>query len=124
MPQPPDEEIQQFISAHIPTVWALELLIALRAKAGARCSVEQLVKELRATPGLVTGNLALFERLGLAARQDEGWCYTPANSWLDQMAQGMAERYRERPSSTIQMIHKTDPVQSLANAFKFRGPAK
>lgn len=124
VPYAPDEDIQKFISAYVPTVWALELLVALKASRQRRWSVEQLVKELRATTELVHRNLAQFERLGLAARLDEGWSYRPANSWLDQMVEAMAERYRERPSSTIQMIHARDPIQSLADAFKFRGPQK
>ena len=124
MTHAPDEEIQKFISVHIPTVWTLELLIALKRGPERRWSVEQLVMELRATTELVQRNLAQFERLGLAVRQEDGWRYAPANSWLDRMVQDLAERYSQRPSSTMQMIHARDPIQSLADAFKFRGPAK
>jgi hypothetical protein len=72
--------------------------------------------------GLVSENLAALQRAGLTV-QDEG-ChrYAPANPVLDALCARLEAAYRERPVAVINMIARpSDPLQSLANAFKFRG---
>ena len=65
-----EAEISQFIRTYIPSVWALELLLLLRADPARRWSPAELLKELRASTSLVDENLANFERQGLALKDD------------------------------------------------------
>src|SRR5690242_16465975 len=95
-----ESEIVQFIHAYVPTVWALELLLLLRADPARRWSPAELLKELRASTSLVDENLAHFERHGLALNDGEGWRFAPASSHLAALAASLATLYRERPMHT------------------------
>lgn len=108
------------------SVWALELLLALRGTPDRCWTVTELVRDLRASNSLVNDNLQAFERAGLAVRDDEGcYRYAPASPLLDELCGMLEEAYRQRPVATINLIAKpSDPLQSLADAFKFRGDPK
>ena len=115
-----ESEIAQFIRAYIPSVWALELLLLLRADPARRWSPAELLKELRASTSLVGENLAHFERQGLALKDDAGWHFAPASMHLESLAAALAALYRERPMHTIGMISRPDPLRALANAFRIK----
>ena len=113
-------ELQHFIVAYIPSVWALELLLLLRADP-ARCwSPADLLKELRASTSLVNENLSHFERHGLALKEDVGWRFAPASPHLETLAAELAALYRERPMYTIGLIARPDPLRALADAFRIK----
>lgn len=112
--------ISQFIRAYIPSVWALEMLLLLRADPGRRWSPPELLKELRASTSLVDENLAHFERHGLALNDGQGWHFAPANPRLEALAAELAALYAERPMYTIGLIARPDPLQALANAFRIK----
>jgi len=113
-------EIIQFIRTYIPSVWALELLLLLRADPARRWSPAELLKELRASTSLVNENLTRFDRHGLALRDDQGWHFAPASPHLETLAAGLAALYRERPIYTIGLISRPDPLQALADAFRIK----
>lgn len=115
-----DHHIVEFIRAHLPSVWALELLLRLKAEPERIWTEAQLVRELRASTNLVNENLLRFERQGLALKDSEGWRYAPANPSLDGMVGKLAEIYQNRPMYTIGLIARTDPLHSLADAFRIR----
>jgi hypothetical protein len=81
------------------------------------------VGELRASVGLVRDNLASFQTSGLAVEDDGGcWRYQPASTLLDDLAALLERAYRERPVSIVNLIATPpDPIQGLADAFKWRG---
>jgi hypothetical protein len=114
------DELPQFISAYIPSVWALELLLLLRADPARRWSPAELLKELRASTSLVDENLARFYAQGLALRDEQGWHFAPASPHLESLAAELAALYRERPMYTIGLISRPDPLQALANAFRIK----
>ena len=115
-----ESEITEFIRAYVPSVWALELLLLLRADPQRRWSPTELLKELRASTSLVDENLARFERQGLAIRAEEGWHFAPASPHLEALAAALAELYRERPMHTISLIARPDPLRALADAFRLK----
>ena len=88
--------------------------------------VDELVRDMRASTTLVNTNLQGFERSGLAVRDDSGcYRYAPASPMLDELAGDLEQAYRERPVATINLIAKPgDALQSLADAFKFRGDGR
>ena len=121
-----DLDLAAFVREHVRSVWALELLLALRRDRERCWTVDELVRELRASTSLVNTNLQSFERSGLAMRDDAGcYRYAPASPVLDELCGDLEQAYRERPVATINLISKPgDAVQSLADAFKFRGDGK
>jgi hypothetical protein len=116
-----DREFVGFVRGSIRSVWAMELLLLLKRDASRHWQANELVRELRANPTLVQDNLAAFQRNGLAASDDKGWHFAPANEKLQEMADRLAQAFRERPVATMTLVARPDPVQSLSDAFKLRG---
>jgi hypothetical protein len=118
-----EAELAQFVREHVRSVWAVELLLLLKRDPERRWPPEALTAELRASASLVVDNLQRFERSGLAMRdEDAGWRYAPASPVLAELADRLERAYRERPVSVINLIAAPpDPIQGLADAFKFRG---
>jgi hypothetical protein len=118
-----DPDLAAFVREHVRSVWAVELLLVLKRDPERTWPPAELVRELRASTSLVNDNLQRFERSGLAIR-DAGdvWRYAPASPLLAQLVDELEAAYRERPVSVINLIAAPpDPVQGLADAFKFRG---
>ena len=117
-----DSDLLNFVREHVRSVWGVELLMLLR-RDPARCwPPAELVSELRASTTLVTDCLRRFEQSGLVAPEADCFRYAPANAVLEALCSRLEAAYRERPVSVINMIAKpADPLQSLADAFKFRG---
>jgi hypothetical protein len=118
-----DPELHEFLREHLRSVWAVELLLLLRRDRERAWPPEALVAELRASTNLVNDILAGFQRSGLAVSDDEGgWRYAPAGAALDALASQLEVAYRERPVAVVNLIAKpVDPIQGLADAFKWRG---
>ena len=117
-----DSDLLSFVREHVRSVWAVELLLLLR-RVPERCwTPADLVRELRASTTLVNDNLRRFEQSGLVAPEADGFRYAPASPVLEALCGRLEAAYRERPVSVINMIARpADPLQSLADAFKFRG---
>jgi hypothetical protein len=118
-----DQELTAFVREHIRSVWALELLLLLKRDPERCWPPADLVRELRASTGLVNDNLQRFERGGIAVRDDQGcFRYAPAAPVLAELCDQVEQAYRERPVAMVNLIASPrDPLQSLADAFKFRG---
>ncbi len=115
-------ELAAFVREHIRSVWAVELLLLLRRDPDRRWPAADLVRELRASVPLVNDNLQRFERSGLVVHEEnDTWRYA-AIPVLHDLAGQLEAAYRERPVSIINIIATPpDPIQGLADAFKFRG---
>jgi hypothetical protein len=116
-------ELAAFVREHVRSVWAVELLLLLKRDRDRAWAAADLVRELRASTLLVNDNLQRFERGGLVMREEgDAWRYAPAIPMLAQLADQLEAAYRERPVTIINLIARPpDPVQGLADAFKFRG---
>jgi hypothetical protein len=121
-----DQELQGFVREHVRSVWALELLLLLKRDPERCWPAMDLVRELRASQSLVSDNLARFERKGIVIHDDKDcYRYAPASPVLDVLCGQLEQAYRERPVSIINLIATPpDPLQGLADAFKFRGDGK
>jgi DNA-binding IclR family transcriptional regulator len=106
---------------HVRSVWGVELLLLLRADPDRCWTPAELVRELRASTALVNDNLQRFVTSGLVVPDDGGYRYAPASPVLEELCAQLESAYRERPVAVINMIARPDPLQSLADAFKFRG---
>lgn len=115
-----DDEIDEFVKVHIPTIWALEILLTLHADPHRRWLAPELIKELRASTTLIDENLSRFERHGLALKDGLHWYFAPANPLLQAMTDQLSILYRERPVHVMGLITRADPIRSLAQAFRIR----
>jgi hypothetical protein len=122
----PGQDFIDFVREHVRSVWALELLLLLKRDPQRCWTAGEIVRELRASQALVADNLEAFTRGGLVVLDDaECYRYAPAAPVLGRLCDELEAAYRERPVAVINLIAKPqDPIQSLADAFKFRGPGK
>jgi len=116
-----DPDVLSFIREHIRSVWALELLLKLKADPERCWSADELVEALRASHVLVDDNLVVLMNAGLVAPDDAGcFRYRPAAPVLAKLCDALEETYRVRPVTVIRWISApTERLQSLADAFKF-----
>ncbi len=120
-----DSDLESFVREHVRSVWALELLLLLRRDPSRCWAPAELVGELRASTSLVADNLQRLLASGLVVSEKCGVRYAPASPVLDELCMRLQAAYRGRPVAVINLIASpTDPLQSLADAFKFRGGDK
>ena len=104
-----NEEVLRFIAASFPSVWALELLIALRRERRL-WKRQELVEVLRASELVVSRALEALVVAGLASIEDEGAVYLPVNSDVESCVEQVEQLYRSRPNSAT----------AFADAFRLR----
>jgi len=117
-----DDDLLSFIRGSIRSTWALELLLLLRRQAPRACAPEELVRELRATPLLISGCIEQLQNTGLVACDLGGVCrYAPASPALDQLCAQLARVYEERPVAVVNAIvaSPNDRLKTFADAFRF-----
>ena len=107
-------------------MWALELLLKLKAQPDRCWTAGELVEAMRASHALVEGNLADLMNAGLVVPDDQGcFHYRPAAPALATLCDELEETYRVRPVTVIRWISApAERLQSLADAFKFTGKPK
>ena len=116
-----DEDVLRFIAASFPSVWALELLLALKAEPRLWTS-DELLSSLRASELVVSKALDALVAAGLASVQGDGARYRPVNvdveAWVDRTEQ----LYRTRPNKVRRAIvsASTSSAAAFADAFKLR----
>jgi hypothetical protein len=118
-----DMDFPRMIRTYIASVWALELLLLMRAEATRWWQPKELSDELRATVPLVETCLKRFRRLGLVVGDENGlFRFGPASPGLRGFCDQLSDEFRERPVSVITLIAAPeDRIQQLADAFRFRG---
>jgi hypothetical protein len=116
-----DEELLRFIAASFPSVWALELLLALKRE-GRPCSHQDLVKLLRASDLVVARALDALLAAGLVSVEDDRAVYLPANAGLDSCVNQAEQLYRGRPNIVRRSIiaAASRSATAFANAFRLR----
>lgn len=116
-----DDETLRFIAANFPSVWALELLLALN-RAGGRCTRQDLIEKLRASELVVSRALDGLDAAGLVSMEGDSAIYLPANSGVEAMIGRSEQLYRRRPNTVCRAIvsARTSSASAFADAFKLR----
>ena len=113
-----------FIATCIRTVVELEALLFLLHHAPRQFSADELARELRIDPQYAKQEMTDLAQHGLAELdpQTGHGKYAARTPELDQTVRELAKLYIERRVSVIQAIYNkpSDPIQSFADAFKFR----
>ena len=116
-----DEDVLQFVAASFPSVWALELLLALRRERRA-WTRDQLVSALRASELVVSRALDALVAAGLASIDHEGVRYLPVTPDIDRCMDRAEQLYRTRPNRVRRTIisASTSSAAAFAAAFRLR----
>lgn len=116
-----DEDVLQFIAASFPSVWTLELLLALKHERRA-WTREQLVATLRASELVVSRALDALVAAGLASIDAEGARYLPVTGEVDASMDMAEQLYRTRPNTVRRTIisASTSSAAAFADAFRLR----
>lgn len=119
-------DLRNFIQEHVGSILQLELLLLLAADPAKSWSAEEAAKALYVNPDAAYGFLegmrvrGLFERL----ESDDRYRFAPQNPESARLTAELAEFYRERRLTVIDLIYASpkDRFQSFADAFRFRRP--
>jgi hypothetical protein len=116
-----DEDVLRFIAASFPSVWALELLLALRGERRL-WTRRDLVTTLRASELVVSKALDALVIAGLASIEDDGAVYAPVNRDVEVSVGRVEKLYRTRPDAVRRAIVSagTSSATAFADAFKIR----
>ena len=116
-----DDDVLRFVAASFPSVWALELLLALKRERRP-WSREELVAALRASELVVSRALEALAAAGLASFEDGGAIYLPVNGDVDRLVERVEQTYRTRPNAVRRAIiaASASSATAFADAFKLR----
>jgi len=116
------DEVLRFLRTWIASVWALELLLLLRRERQRAWRVEDLIRELRGSIGIVTTALIELQGAGLAAEAEGAFRYHPATPELDGTVAEVAKAYAEYPYAVSQAIFTapSHKIQLFAEAFRIK----
>lgn len=122
----PEKELTAFIRSSIRSVWALELLLLMRAGGDRAWTIDDLVRDLRASIPLVSEILRGLIGADLVRDDGDTFSYAPASSTLEARCAELERAYRERPVAIVNLIvaPADDSVQGFADAFRFKGGDK
>lgn len=120
-----DEDVLRFISASFPSVWALELMLALKSdrRAWAR---SELVSALRASDLVVNKAIDALIAAGIASADEESVSYLPLNRDVEDCLDDVERLYRTRPNNVRRVIVTAalGSASAFADAFRLRGDKK
>ena len=116
-----DEDILRFVAASFPSVWALELLLALKREPRP-WPRNELVSTLRASDLVVSKALDALVAAGLVSIEAEGARYMPVNRDVEMCVDRVEEMYRSRPNKVRRAIISASASSAIAfaDAFKLR----
>jgi len=116
-----DEDVLRFIAATFPSVWALELLLAVKG-APRVWPREELIATLRASELVVSKALEALIAAGLASSDDQGVVYLPVNADVAEFVERAEQLYRSRPNSVRRAIVAASAggATAFADAFRLR----
>jgi hypothetical protein len=116
-----DEYILRFIAASFPSVWALELLLALKRELRL-WTHQELIAALRASDLVVSNALDALVAAGLASIEGDGARYMPVNDEVAGCVDQVEQLYRSRPNSVRRAIvaASASSATAFADAFKLR----
>jgi len=118
-----DEDVLAFIRGSIKSVWALELLLFVRANAGRAWSAADLVRELRSSQLIVDEILHTFQASGLMrAETPETYRYAPASHDLEDLTRRLESVYAHRPTAVVKAIISgpNEKLQTFSDAFRLK----
>jgi hypothetical protein len=115
------DDLSSFISSSFPSVWALEVLLALKRHQRA-CTPQELIDSLRASELVVTQAIATLVAGGLVTVGPEGPAYMPVSGSVSELVDRTEKLYASKPDAVRRMIvlSASSGIAAFADAFKLR----
>ena len=115
------DDLLRFVTASFPSVWALELLLALKRERRF-WTREELLSSLRASELVVAKALDALVAAGLASVDSEGIRFQPVNADVERSVELTEELYRSRPDKVRRAIvsARTSSAAAFSDAFRLR----
>ena len=116
-----DRELLSFISSSFRSVWALELVLLLKAENRAWTRGE-LVEALRASDLVVGNALEALVAGGMVSIDEHAASYMPVNDQIADCVGELEKLYRSKPNAVRRVIisASASSASAFANAFKLR----
>jgi hypothetical protein len=119
----PSPEIAAFLRDHFKSVWALELLLFLKAHAETSWSEEQLVAGLRTSDIIVATSIDMLVAGGLVSVDADGRAhYSPASDDLSRLVDVTQALYDKKPDRVRRVIVSSAAtgLSAFADSFRLR----
>jgi hypothetical protein len=114
-----NDEILRFIASSFRSVWALELLLALKSDRRI-WSHPELVATMRASDLVVTKALDALEAAGFVSNNGDKAQYMPVSKDVAALIDGAEELYAKRPDAVRRAIVSASAGDATAFADAFR----
>ncbi len=116
-----DEQVLRFVAASFPSVWALELLLAIK-HAEAPCTRLELIARLRASELVVDKSIDALVAGALASEEGDKVLYLPVSREVEDILVQVEKLYSSRPNAVRRAIvtAHSSSARAFAEAFKFR----
>jgi hypothetical protein len=118
-----EDEVIEFIRAHIGSVYTLEVLLLMKREAAREWPVADLVHELRSSRTAVAEALTRLSRAGLVTEKSAGqFSFGPTSPAEEQIASEIEQLYSVRPISVVKAIMSApdDKLRAFSDAFKIK----
>jgi predicted transcriptional regulator len=118
----PEDTVLNFAAALFKSVWALDVLIALRNGRTRAWQADEIIRELRGSRLVVEEALKGLLAAGLVVEEDDGsFRYQPA-SGMEEMVGELEKLYAIKPTAVIKKIASSPDVklQILSDAFRIK----
>ena len=118
-----EDDVLRFAAGLFKSVWALELLLALRRGGDRSWLAEELIKELRSSRVVVVEALSNLVVAGLVVQEEDGrFRYHVGSSGIDEMIGELEALYATKPTVVMREIVTTPnlKLKILSDAFKIK----
>lgn len=117
-----DEDLARFVTASIPSVWALECLLLMKRLAPAAQTRTEIVIALRSSELAIAQGLTRLENAGLISEHDGHYRYSPATLLLGELTDRLEHVYTRRPIWLMNVVlrAKHDSLQVFADSFRLK----
>jgi hypothetical protein len=119
----PEDTVLDFAGALFRSVWALELLLALKRRGDQPWQAADIVRELRGSRVVVAEALNNLIAAGLVIQDDaETFRYRAASADADNLVVALERLYAAKPTAVIRKIvtSSATKLQILSDAFRIK----
>ena len=116
-----EDDVIDFIRAHIGSVYTLELLLLIKRRPGKTWQENELVRELRSSGTAVSEALNRLNLAGLVSENLPGhYAFAPISPKHEQLAAEIEKAYTNMPLSVVKAIvaQPEEKLRLFSDAFK------
>ena len=117
-----EAQLLEFVASSFKSVWALEVVLALRRNRERVWQPDEIIRELRSSRLVVAEALNNLAAAGLVAEEDGGGVRYAAAEGLEETLAEIEKLYAVKPAVVIRSIVSAPnaKLQILSNAFRIK----